>query len=71
MRRGRTFLAGLSAPRVPSPAVAAAAYAVVTIVLLWPALSGQRVLVAASDLYLWAPWHSSQPEGLHDYLNPL
>jgi hypothetical protein len=71
MRRGRTPFSRLVVPSVPPGAVAAGAYAVVLLVLLWPALSGDRVLAGAGDLYHWVPWRSSRPRDLHDSVNPL
>jgi Bacterial membrane protein YfhO len=56
---------------IPVGVRAGAAYAGLVSVLLWPVLSGRRVLSTATDVYAWPPWASRVPSGLGGYLNPL
>jgi hypothetical protein len=67
MRMSRAWSGTLGRPA----AVAMAAYCLFALALFWPALSGQRVFSAASDLYLWPPWATVRPSGLGGYTNRL
>jgi hypothetical protein len=50
--------------------VAAAAFALLALVYLWPALVGGNPLLPASSLYQVAPWSSYVPGDINDYFNP-
>jgi len=50
--------------------VAAAAFALLALVYLWPALVEGRWLLAASSLYQVAPWSGFAPADLAEYFNP-
>jgi hypothetical protein len=50
--------------------VAAAAFALLALVYLWPALVGGNPLLPASSLYQVAPWSTYVPADINDYFNP-
>ncbi len=50
-------------------ATAAACFALLVLIYLWPALVGGGVLTPAALLYTFAPWASAPPADLHNYFN--
>jgi hypothetical protein len=67
-----------AAPRTPALArvaahehwIAAAAFALLALVYLWPALIGGRPLLPTAGLYQIAPWNTAAPRDLYDWFNP-
>lgn len=53
------------------PLVAAALFALLVLVYLWPALLGGKMLSPLSALYGSTPWQGLRPADIGDYLNPL
>lgn len=50
---------------------AAALFALLVLVYLWPALIGGELLAPTSLLYLYDPWRSAVPPDLVSFLNPV
>ncbi len=50
--------------------MAAAAFALLAVLYLWPALVGGHPLLPTAGLYQVAPWSSAAPTDLNDYFNP-